>query len=239
VVADDPAFLLTDARKRTTDEASQALSRYLSRVLIKRRKAPGDDLLSHLLAVMDQQRFLNFEELVINLVFLITAGIKTTSDFLGNTLAAVRLFPNQAKLFLDPQQPVSKLLEECLRYDSPIQQTPRFTAEAVTLGGIEIPAGEHLMLMVGAANRDPIVFENPHDLQLLRRNADKHIAFGGGAHHCLGSVFARAEAEIALPALLQRFPNICPTTGAVRMAGFTLRGFDHLPVQLCDGVCSG
>jgi len=232
VAADDPDFLLTPGRQQLTQKASWELSRYLSKAIIWGKKNPGDNLITHLTGQLDKECFTDLQEYIINLIFFIVAGIKTTSDFLGNTLAALVSFPQQAALIRSKQISSADYIEECFRFDTPIQQTPRFVSTPIVIGSYEIPVGAHLMLMVGAANRDQTVFSSPHELNVQRENSHQHIAFGGGAHHCLGTPMAKAEAEIAIPALLDRFPNITLMEGATRAVGFTLRGYSFLPIIL-------
>jgi len=231
VAADDPDFLLTEQRYKITVAASQKLSRYLGEKLIRKKHQPSNDLLSYLLSSLDIQRFQNLQELIVNLIFFIVAGIKTTSDFISNTIMAFYQFPQQKTLFIENTDNMDNMLTECFRYDSPIQQTPRFTTEVVEVKGIEIPAGEHVMIMISSANRDPQIFDQAHELNLLRVNAKSHIGFGGGAHFCLGSMFARMEAEVALPAFLSCFPNYQISDESQRGVGFTLRGFERLIMQ--------
>lgn len=230
VAADDPEFLLDECRHEITARASVHASRYFGMALVHRQKQPGDDLLSHLLRGLDTRDLGSLEELIVNLVFFLVAGIKTTTDLLGNAVHSLGGCAEAwAQVRADPGA-VPRLVEECFRHDSPIQQTPRFAAGPVELGGVVIETGAHVMLMLGAANRDPNVFAEPDRLRLDRHNIREHVGFGGGAHHCLGSMLARQEAEAAFEALTARFSEVRLETRRQRFVGFTLRGFRRLPV---------
>lgn len=230
VAADDPEFLLDKSRHEITARASVHASRYFGMALVHRQRNLGDDLLSHLLRSLETRDLSNLEELVVNLVFFLVAGIKTTTDLLSN---AVHSLGGSAEVWAqvraDPSA-VPKLVEECFRHDSPIQQTPRFAVCPVELGGARIEAGAHVMLMLGAANRDHVVFADADRLRLDRHNVRAHVGFGGGAHHCLGSMLARQEAEVAFEALAERFSEIRLETRQQRFVAFTLRGFRRLQV---------
>ena len=230
VAADDPEFLLDESRHAITERASVQASRYFGLALVHRRKHLGDDLLSHLLSSLEAHDLCSLEELVVNLIFFLVAGIKTTTDLLGNAVYALGNCADVWAQVRADRSGVPKLVEECFRHDSPIQQTPRFAACALELGGARIEGGAHVMLMLAAANRDPSVFVDPDRLQPERHNIREHVGFGGGAHHCLGSMLARQAAEAALAALTERFSELRLEAGRQRAVGFTLRGFRRLPV---------
>lgn len=230
VAADDPEFLLDESRHQITARASVQASRYFGLALVQRRKHLGDDLLSHLLTSLEAQDLCSLEELVVNLIFFTVAGIKTTTDLLGNAVHSLGGCPDVWAQVRADRSSVPKLVEECFRHDSPIQQTPRFAASEIELGGARIEAGAHVMLMLGAANRDPAAFADPDRLWPDRHNIRDHVGFGGGTHHCLGSMLARQEAEAAFEALTERFAALRLEAGRQRVVGFTLRGFRRLPV---------
>jgi pimeloyl-[acyl-carrier protein] synthase len=120
-----------------------------------------------------------------------------------------------------------------LRFDSPVQLTPRVATEDLDLVGCRVRAGDEIMLVLGAANRDPLVFAEPNRLDVTR-DARRHVAFGGGFHHCLGAALARLQGEVALSAVLARFPHLELTGTPDRRPTFTLRGLKSLPVVVAD-----
>jgi cytochrome P450 len=126
-----------------------------------------------------------------------------------------------------------RAVDELLRYDSPVQMTSRIALDDIELGSGTIPAGSIAVLLLGAANRDPAVFADPHRLDVRAERDVGHLAFGFGIHHCLGAALARAEAEIAIPALVRRFPGMTLVGGDPPLRPtFVLRGRQELRVRL-------
>ncbi|SCE36486.1 Cytochrome P450 [Streptomyces sp. SolWspMP-sol7th] len=193
------------------DAASHALATYVTGLVAAKRARPGDSLLDRLIAARDDasgEDALSENELVSLAVLLLVAGHETTTNFLGNALLALLLHPAAQERLRAHPDAVPAALDELLRYDSPVSTaTFRFTTAPVTLGGTEIPAGRPVLIALGAANRDPARFAAPDTLDLTR-DAAGHLAFGHGIHRCLGAPSAKAEAEIALGAVLRRFPAI-------------------------------
>ena len=225
-------FAAGDPARR--DEASHAITAYMTGLIATRRAAPGDDLLSALIAARDDGDQLSEHELVSLAVLLLIAGHETTTSLIGNAVLALLLHPGQrAALRADPAL-VPAAIEEFLRYDPPAATaTIRFTAEPVTFGDVTIPADQIVLVSLGAANHDPARFYWPDQLY-IKRNATGHLAFGHGLHFCLGARLARTEAEIALQALLNRFPRLCidadPATLPWRQSRL-MRGLQRLPVR--------
>jgi cytochrome P450 len=162
-------------------------------------------------------------------MLLLVAGHETTMNLIGNgTLALLRAPDQLARLRRSPE-PVAAAVDELLRYDSPLQATRRVATEDLELCGCPVKAGSELMLILGAANRDPAVFAEPHRLDVTR-DARRHVAFGGGVHHCLGIALARLEGVIAFNALLARCPEMRLAGEPARRQTYTLRGLESLPV---------
>ncbi|MFF7133045.1 cytochrome P450 [Streptomyces sp. NPDC008196] len=200
--------LFAAGRPDVIDAASHSMADYMTGLVAAKRLDPGDCLLDRLIAARDGAERLSEEELVSLAVLLLVAGHETTTNFLGN--AALALLQRPAELDRLRQDPddVPAVLDELLRFDSPVSTaTFRYTTEAVTLGGVDIPAGVPVLVALGAANRDPVRFPSP-DLLDLDRDAAAHLGFGHGIHRCVGAPLAKAEAEIALRAVLTRFPGI-------------------------------
>jgi cytochrome P450 len=227
----DPVSPAAGAEGRAAADATYA---YLRDLIAAKRSAPGDDLLSAMAASVDDDR-LDEEELLSTAWLLIVAGHDTTVNLVGNGLVALFRHPDQlARLQADPSL-VPSAVEEFLRYDGPLQHTTfRMTSEPVTIGGVEIPAHEQVLVVAAAANRDPSRFADPDRLDVDRPD-NHHIAFGHGIHFCLGAPLARLEGDIAFTSLLKRFPALRPAVPLDRIHWtyrLTLRGLIALPALL-------
>jgi cytochrome P450 len=206
----------------TADPAATTIRDYLAALAADRRTQPRDDLISALVAAEEEGDRLTEDELLTMAGLLFAAGFETTTNLLANGLMA--LTANPAQEIGDPALAV----EELLRYDSPVQLVSRVAYEDVELGGVTVGAGERVVAYLGAGNRDPERFADPHRLDLARAN-NAPLSFGGGIHYCLGAPLARLEAQIAFPALVARFPGL--EIGAPeRRNSLTLRGYTRLPV---------
>ncbi|MFD9835496.1 cytochrome P450 family protein [[Kitasatospora] papulosa] len=200
---------------------------------IRRNDRPAD-LLTDLLAARERGE-LTDDEIVGMVALLLIGGHETTVNLLGTSCLALLRNPGQtAWLRADPtRMPIA--VEEFLRYDSPIcMATTRFTTQPVDIGGVEIPQDEFVLLSLGAANRDPARFQDP-DRLILDRQDTGHLAFGGGIHRCLGALLGKLETEIALTALLARFPEItlaCQEHDLRWRNTMMLRGLETLPLTL-------
>jgi cytochrome P450 len=181
-----------------------AYFRDLARV---RRRAPGEDVLTLLLAAGEQGERLSDEEVVANCVLLLFAGHETTTNLLGNGLHHLLAHPEQEALVRRRADLVGSLVEECLRFDAPVAGTLRIATEDVELRGRTIRCRDVVAAMLGAANRDPDRFARP-DAFDLTRTPNRHLAFGYATHFCLGAGLARLEAQIAFATLLRRFRRL-------------------------------
>jgi len=220
----DPSILRSPEIEAQIAVAGEELSAYMEGLVARREAAPAADLISGLLAVEAEGDRISHAELIDLTMLLLVAGHETTVNLIGNGTLALLGHPDQ-------RGPLDAGIDELLRYDSPVQMNIRVATEDVEIAGEPIPAGAELILVLAAANRDPSAFARPDEL-LLGRDARRHVAFGGGIHHCLGAALARMEGQLAIGGLLARFPD-------VRLAGepelrptFTLRGLEHLPVAL-------
>jgi pimeloyl-[acyl-carrier protein] synthase len=225
----DP-LVAADALERAL-QARLALRGYLRELIATRRAQPTGDLLSALIAAEDQGSQLSESELVSMCVLLLVAGHETTVNLIANgTLALLRHPETRAGLEADAALPGSAV-EELLRYDSPVQFTSRHALADLEIGGRRVRAGETVIAVLGAANRDPAQFPDPDRLDLARA-PNRHIAFGGGIHFCLGAPLARVEARIAISAMLARLPGMeLGPEPPVRRDTVTLRGLSSLPVS--------
>lgn len=206
------------------DPAAATLREYLGDLAEERRRAPQDDLISALVAAEEAGDRLTHDELVTMAALLFAAGFETTTNLLGNGLVALLRHPEQT--IGDPATAV----EELLRYDSPVQLTSRVAFADVELGGTTVGGGERVVAYLGAGNRDPERFTDPHRLDLNRRD-NAPLSFGGGIHYCLGAPLARMEAQIAFPALLARFPRLALSGEPQRRDSLSIRGYTSVPVS--------
>ncbi|MGW1837411.1 cytochrome P450 family protein [Streptomyces sp. BBFR2] len=217
------------------DAASHSLAGYMTELIAAKRSRPGNALLDRLVSARDGDDRLSEEELVSLGVLLLVAGHETTANFLGNAVLALLRNPSALRHLRRAPDGIAAALDELLRYDSPVgTATFRFTTEAVTLGGVRIPAGEPVLVALGAANRDPERWPAPDELD-LGRSAAGHLGFGHGVHRCVGAPLAGAEADIALRKLLTRFPGIrlaVPDAQLTWRKTRLVRGLAALPVLL-------
>ncbi|WP_030194961.1 cytochrome P450 [Streptomyces sp. NRRL S-87] len=227
------AELFAAGEPDVVDAASHAMAGYMKDLVAAKRLDPGSSLLDRLVSARDGKDRLSEEELVSLAVLLVVAGHETTANALGNALLALLRHPTVlARLRKDPDR-IPAALDELLRLDSAVgTATFRFTTEAVTLGGTEIPAGAPVLVALGEANRDPARFPAPDHLD-VDRDAAGHLAFGHGIHRCVGAPLARVELEIALRAVLTRFPGIALAVPPDRLEWRRtrlVRGLARLPV---------
>ena len=232
--------LLISGTPLTAEQSAQAqlgvlsMVGYFAEIADQRRADPRDDLLSALLAAEEQGDRLSTEELLVNGLLLFAAGHGTTTHLIGNSVLALLAQPDQAaRLRADPALIVGGI-DELLRFDGPVQVTGRGVMGDLEVAGTPIAAGQHVTMVLGAANRDPLQFSEPDRLDLGRRDV-RHVAFGHGIHFCLGAALARLEGQIALGRLVRRFPTLRLETAPAalpRMQGIVFRGVESLPVSI-------
>ena len=188
--------------------AALGLIQYFDGLFEERRTAePGDDLLSALVAAEEAGDRLTADELRATTVLLFLAGHETTMNLIGNGLYALLRHGDQLERWRAEPALARTAVEELLRWDSPVQVTARIATSDVELGGVTVAPGEQVVVLLGAANRDPAVFAAPDRLD-LGREPNRHLSFSAGVHFCLGASLARVEGQVALGALLQRMPDL-------------------------------
>ena len=225
--------VLSDAQLARGHAAVSEFKTYLQDLIARRRARPGDpetDVLTRLIAG-DKDGTLTEIELIQNCIFILNAGHETTTNLIGNALALLHDHPAQKELLLSDQSLVDRTVEEVLRLRSPNQFGNRETTAPVTIGGHDIPAGANLHLCIGAANRDPEVFDHPTEFDITR-HPNRHLAFAAGPHVCVGLTLARMEGRIAIERFLARYPGYEVLPG--RMPGGRIRfhGFAALPARM-------
>jgi pimeloyl-[acyl-carrier protein] synthase len=209
--------------------ARATLRQYLEDIVAQRRRRPQEDLISGLLQAQQEGDRLDGRELMEMLLLLLVAGIETTANLIGNGMNA--LFDHPAELDRLRAEPglIESAIEELVRYDAPIQLSGRVPVEDVELAGHTLRKGQMVGVILGAANRDPMAFREPNRLDLAR-SPNPHVAFGRGIHFCIGAPMARIEGQIAIPALLARFPGLHRAGEARMRENLHVRGFSSLPV---------
>jgi len=216
---------------RAGEAATAGFQDYFGRLIAKRRRRPGDDLMSEMIAGRTDGAALSDDEIVAAAVLLLQAGHSTTADLIGMGARALLLHPDQWRLLIDRPGIVTGAVMELLRYDSSVQMSHRVAVEDFEVEGRTIRKGELCLLLNGAANRDPAVVPDPDRLDLLRTGINT-APFGGGPYMCLGQYLARVELQEAFLGLTRRMPDLALGAGEpVYAGGVTLRGLASLPVQ--------
>lgn len=225
----EPTVSLDDLE--AADRALEGLVPFLTEVIAARRAAPGDDMLSQLIAAEEAGDTMSTAELISFVVLLYVAGHETTVNLVGNSVLALLESPDQLAVArshgLD-----SEMVDELLRFDGPVQHTVRVPTKPVRFAvgdrTVVVEPGERVLASLGAASHDPGVFTDPHALDLRRPNANKHLGFAAGIHYCLGSALAKLETQIVVDALLRRFPRIELGSEPSWRDRLTIRGVDRL-----------
>ncbi|MFD5538635.1 cytochrome P450 [Streptomyces sp. NPDC127079] len=226
--------------KRAQQKAEEDLHAFFSDLIAAKRRDPGDDLLSALTAVRDDDGGLTGNELVSTAFLLMFAGHKTTAYLIGNAVHHLLSHPEQLRVVREDPELMRAAVEELVRYDGSVESaTFRYATEDVEYGGTRIPKGALVQIALSSANRDPLKFDTPDELNVTRPgNAqDAHLGFGHGSHYCLGAPLARLEMQVALTALFDRFPSMTladPGAGPrwLEVPFPAFRGLAELPVVL-------
>jgi cytochrome P450 len=230
----DPFSTMTGVPPEVMNERMQAvtwLRDYLHGLIDRRRSQPGEDLLSGLIAVEESGDQLTEEEIVSTCNLLLIAGHETTVNLIGNAILAMLRDPWQWAALAANADRAGAVVEETLRYDPPAQLVGRVAAADMTIGDVEVPAGDIMMLLLGGAQRDPAEFDRPDTFD-PDRGTMRHLGFGRGVHYCLGAPLARLEAGVALAALTARFPTARLDGDPQYKANVTLRGLSELMVTV-------
>lgn len=227
LVAPDPS------RPESAKAAVGGMLGYLTALIAGKRAQPGEDLLSAMIEARDEGRRLSEDELL-SLAFLILfAGYENTVQLIGNAVLALLTHPEQLAALRADRELLPAAVEELMRFDTPAPLSiRRFPLQDVDFGGVTVPAGETVLLSIASANRDPARFADPDRLDLDRAAAG-HLTLGHGIHYCVGAPLARLETEIALDALLTRFPSLALAAAPAdlrRRPSMRARGLVTLPV---------
>jgi hypothetical protein len=221
---------ITARERQLATEAAYELDAYFLGLIEQRRTDPQDDLISALVAAEAAGDQLSHTELIVMLRLLLVAGNETTTNLIGNGLLALLRHPEQWHLLRSDPSLIAGAVDELLRYDSPVQVLGRTATQDMELGGRSIGKGQGIVLLLGSANRDPEVFDQPDRLDVTR-HGPSILGFGRGIHHCLGAPLARLEARIVFEMVLERFPDMrLLTVDPPFRDNIVLRGLEVLPV---------
>ena len=228
------ASTLVGALRSVPDQRS--LSRHLRRLIAERRQEPRDDLITALVQAEEAGDKLSEDEVVAMIALLLIAGYETTVNLIGSGALALMQNHEQSVRFQQDPAVTDSAIEELLRFTSPLDvASQRFASEDMTIGSVNVSRGDLVVAMIGSANHDESQFTDPDSLDLTRE-PNRHVAFGQGAHFCLGASLARMEGQIALTTLFRRFPELrlAQSTESLRWRkSLIVRGLEELPVQSC------
>ncbi|MGX1616625.1 cytochrome P450 [Micromonospora chalcea] len=222
---------ITEEELAVADRGAAELRAYFTELVATRRRAPADDLTTALVQAHDGGDRLSGDELLANLIVLLVAGFETTTNLLGNGLVALLEHPRAAAALAEHPEFAPGYVDELLRYDSPVQLTSRMSTAPARYGDVDLPPESWVIVMLGAANRDPRRYPEPARFDPWRPQVHP-LSFGAGPHYCLGAALARLEAQVAFPLLLRRLPGLAVAGRPERRVRLTLRGHATLPVRV-------
>ncbi|MGW7380755.1 cytochrome P450 [Streptomyces sp. NPDC054794] len=219
-----------DAASRAV-RASVEFSEYLRELIAERRKEPGDDLVSGLIAAHDEDDRLTEQEMISTCVLLLNAGHEATVNATVNGWWALFRNPDQLAALRADHSLVPSAVEELMRYDTPLQLFERWVLDEIEIDGTTIPRGAEIAMLFGSANHDPSVFTAPDRLDLTRED-NPHISFSAGIHYCIGAPLARIELAASMTALLEKAPALTLAAEPTRKPNFVIRGLEGLRVEV-------
>lgn len=216
---------------QAADTAVNELNAYFADLTAKRRTDPRDDLISALVKTQDSNEWLDDVLLFSNLITLFNAGFVTATNMFGHSVVYLTRRPSIMRAMLDQPDLVPGYVEEILRCEPPTHFVVRHATVDTEVTGVTIPAGSLVLVLLGAANRDPRKFPDPDEFDPMRQD-NQQIAFGAGAHHCLGAALTRLEGALGLPMLFDRFPKMEIVESLEPPTQLALRGYDVMPVRV-------
>jgi cytochrome P450 len=225
-------YEVSDAQRIAAERASAEFVEYLRGLVTARRRAPGEDLISSLIAEVDSDGArLTEDELITTCTLLLNAGHEASVNVVGNGVWALLTHPEQLADLRSDATVIPSAVEELIRYDSPLQLFERTAVADTSVNGVVVEKGQKVAALLGAANRDPAVFAEPDRFD-VRRDPNPHLGFGAGIHFCVGAPLARVELQASLRTLLARFPRLALGAAPPRRPEFVIRGVRSLPVTI-------
>lgn len=225
-----PPGATQDDQAPTRKKTAENIYAYFEKTLVQRRKVPTEDLLAQIMRSEVDGVTLTDEEILDICFLFIIAGLDTVTDSLDCIFGYLSQEPEHRRQVASDETVIAPAIEELLRWESPVPAVPRVLGEDVEVDGCPMKAGEHVMLLIGAANTDAAAHPGVDTVDLLR-NPNPHLAFGGGVHRCLGSHLARLELRVAMREWHKRIPEYELVPGTVLEYTEGLRSLHHLPLQ--------
>jgi cytochrome P450 len=226
----DPTVLAE--RRDQAIQQSVELFDYVKGLAVDRTRSPGEDLLTTLIQAEEDGTRLSMDELIASVCMLLVAGNETTADLIATGLALLMAHPDQYKALREEPSLIGTALLEILRYESPLQYSPRIATEDIELGSTAIPKGGKVLFGHGSGNRDPRQYTDPEAFD-IRRGDKRHLAFAAGPHFCIGNQLALSEGEIFFRTLFDRFGEVTPAgPGQMRTDRLFQHGYATLPVTI-------
>ena len=221
-------FEVTEKDAKNAEEAAKEFIEYTQDLLDKRRKQPEDDMITRLSQVSEDNNYLTDDQIICTVILLLNAGHEATVNTLGNGLHALLSLNKSFDQIRNETKDINDVVEELIRYDSPLQFFQRYALEDVEIGGDNIRKGSKVAILLGSANRDPRVFENPDQINFKREMKD-HSSWGGGIHFCIGTHLAKLELGVSFNHILEKQFNLIEEPS--RTGAFGIRGFKKLLVS--------
>ena len=221
-------FEVTEKDANNAEEAAKEFIEYTQDLLDKRRKQPEDDMITRLSQVSEDNNYLTDDQIICTVILLLNAGHEATVNTLGNGLHALLSLNKSFDQIKNETEDINDVVEELIRYDSPLQFFQRYALEDVEIGGHNIRKGSKVAILLGSANRDPRVFENPDQINFKREMKD-HSSWGGGIHFCIGTHLAKLELGVSFNHILEKQFNLIEEPS--RTGAFGIRGFKKLLVS--------
>ena len=221
-------FEVSDENANNAEEAAKQFIEYTQNLLDKRREDPQDDMITRLSQVSEDNNFLTDDQIICTVILLLNAGHEATVNTLGNGLHALLTLEKSFEQIKSETEDINDVVEELIRYDSPLQFFQRYALEDIEIGGHTISKGSKVAILLGSANRDPRIFENPDQINFKRKMKD-HSSWGGGIHFCIGTHLAKLELGVSFNHILEKQFSLIEEPS--RTGAFGIRGFKNLLVS--------
>ena len=221
-------FEVSDENANNAEEAAKQFIEYTQNLLDKRREDPQDDMITRLSQVSEDNNFLTDDQIICTVILLLNAGHEATVNTLGNGLHALLTLEKSFEQIKSETEDINDVVEELIRYDSPLQFFQRYALEDIEIGGHTICKGSKVAILLGSANRDPRIFENPDQINFKREMKD-HSSWGGGIHFCIGTHLAKLELGVSFNHILEKQFSLIEEPS--RTGAFGIRGFKNLLVS--------
>ncbi len=221
-------FEVSDENANNAEEAAKQFIEYTQNLLDKRREDPQDDMITRLSQVSEDNNFLTDDQIICTVILLLNAGHEATVNTLGNGLHALLSLERSFVQIKSETEDINDVVEELIRYDSPLQFFQRYALEDIEISGHNISKGSKVAILLGSANRDPRIFENPDQINFKREMKD-HSSWGGGIHFCIGTHLAKLELGVSFNHILEKQFSLIEEPS--RTGAFGIRGFKNFLVS--------